>query len=39
MIQADSRDWNHRQDHRGDAGGDHPRRERPIDEALHPGPA
>ena len=38
MIQADSRDGNHRQDHRGNAGCDHPRRERPIDEPLHSGP-
>ena len=39
VVQADGSDGNHRQDGRGDAGGDHPRRKRPIDEPLHSGPA
>ncbi len=39
VIQADGRDGNDRQDRRGDAGRDHPGRERTVHEPLHSGPA
>src|SRR6266567_7922685 len=39
MIQANCRDWDDAQNHRGDAGSDHPGWERAIDEPLHSRPA
>src|SRR5207253_2925091 len=39
MIQTDGGYWNNREDRRRDAGGDHPSRERTVDEPLHSGPA
>ena len=39
MIQANGGDRNDREDRRRDTGGNHPRRERSIDEPLHSRPA
>src|SRR5213592_5004004 len=39
MIEADGGNRNDREDSRRNAGGDHPRWERSIDESLHSGPA
>ena len=39
MIEPHGRDGNQREDRGCNAGRDHPGRERPIDQALHSGPA